>query len=501
MTISATGRIVRTLAGVLSAQGLTWIATLVSVLFVPRYLGVDDFGRVSVALTLALLVSTIGALGTTAYVVRETARRPSFTNELVASVVTIRVCAWFVLTVPALLVVSSIWEQAVWMPTGIVLAAAGSGLILSTLVSAFQGNLIFGRVAPLLAMMTLLGTAASVASLMMGANLNQYLFVSTGCQFGTLVIIGSIYVKYLGIPSMTDFKPRLRILRDCRSFLSWDVGLLVYGKVDIIMIGLILSTASVGHYALAYRLVSIPLFIPIVAATVLLPELASIRLADDFRRLLTRSVTFALALSGPICVLLAVLAVPLVRISAGSAFDASALVLIVLAIHMPLVTVSTILGMGITALDRQGAWARVAWIAAVVNPLLNLAAIPLAEHAWGNGAAGAAVATVGTEVLMTLWAIRLVGSALNRHELAIATGRTMLVCAAGGPLVIAAYATLGFLLALGSAAIVFPLLLIATKLISPRELISAAVAAKTGTKTPAGAVGVQPLNFPSTPSN
>lgn len=501
MTNVANGRIVRTLAGVMSAQGLTWLSTLVAVLFVPRFLGVDDFGRVSIALTLALLVSTFGTLGTSVYVVRETSRTPSTTNALVASVVALRVLTWFVLTVPALLAVSIIWEPTFWMPSGIALAGAGCGLILGTLTSAFQGNFLIGRIAPLLATMALLGTVFSVGSLMLGANLIGYMFVGMTWQVLTLLLIVAVYVKHFGIPTRSEFRPRLQILRDCRAFFSWDVGLLIYGKVDIIMLGLMLSTASVGHYALAYRLVSIPLFIPVIAATVLLPELSGTRVADDLRRLLTKCVTLALALAAPICVILAVLAFPLVRLSAGSAYDASGPVLILLALHMPLVTISTILAMAIAAVDRQSRWARVAWIAAVVNPMMNLVAIPLAEYVWGNGAAGAAFATLVTELLMTAGAVKIIGTYLDRRQFAAAAMRTLVVCAVGGVLLFASFSRFDFVTALGTAAVAFPILLVATKLVSPRELISAVVAAKTGTKPPPAAGGTQTLNFPSTPSN
>jgi len=52
------------------------------------------------------------------------------------------------------------------------------------------------------------------------------------------------------------------------------------------------------------------------------------------------------------------------------------------------------------ASDRQRQWIVVGIIAAVFNPLLNLIAIPLTAHAYGNGATGAAMITVATEFLM-----------------------------------------------------------------------------------------------------
>jgi hypothetical protein len=52
------------------------------------------------------------------------------------------------------------------------------------------------------------------------------------------------------------------------------------------------------------------------------------------------------------------------------------------------------------ARDRQSRWVAVGAIAAVFNPLVNLIAIPETARAFGNGAVGAAIVTVATEMLM-----------------------------------------------------------------------------------------------------
>jgi O-antigen/teichoic acid export membrane protein len=66
-----------------------------------------------------------------------------------------------------------------------------------------------------------------------------------------------------------------------------------------------------------------------------------------------------------------------------------------------------VLGSALIAADRQTAWTIIAGGAAVLNILLNLVAIPLTMHAFGNGAIGAAIVTVGTEVFMMVGALML----------------------------------------------------------------------------------------------
>jgi peptidoglycan biosynthesis protein MviN/MurJ (putative lipid II flippase) len=63
--------------------------------------------------------------------------------------------------------------------------------------------------------------------------------------------------------------------------------------------------------------------------------------------------------------------------------------------------------MALIASDRQKRWVVVGGLAALTNPLFNLAAIPFAVRTYENGAIGAAVITVVTELLMIAGALYL----------------------------------------------------------------------------------------------
>jgi O-antigen/teichoic acid export membrane protein len=88
-------------------------------------------------------------------------------------------------------------------------------------------------------------------------------------------------------------------------------------------------------------------------------------------------------------------------------FENSVTLIQILAIHIPIVAIDMILGIALTAKDRQVAWLVVGCIAAVFNPLMNLIAIPLTSHRFGDGAIGASIVTVATEILMMVGAIYL----------------------------------------------------------------------------------------------
>ncbi|MGH2515084.1 MAG: polysaccharide biosynthesis C-terminal domain-containing protein, partial [Ktedonobacterales bacterium] len=77
----------------------------------------------------------------------------------------------------------------------------------------------------------------------------------------------------------------------------------------------------------------------------------------------------------------------------------------ILAINMPLVAVDMVLGTVLIALGKQKSWTLVGVVACVANPLVNLWAIPFTQHVFGDGAIGASITTVQSEVIMFVGAL------------------------------------------------------------------------------------------------
>ncbi|MHB1712638.1 MAG: hypothetical protein ACYCV7_14780, partial [Acidimicrobiales bacterium] len=99
-------------------------------------------------------------------------------------------------------------------------------------------------------------------------------------------------------------------------------------------------------------------------------------------------------------VALVVVAGPLVRILFGPQFGASAPVLEVLALVVPLRLVNSLLGTALTATDRQALRTRAVCAGAVLNLVANLALIPIFGY-WG-----AVGSTLGTEAALGLLLFR-----------------------------------------------------------------------------------------------
>jgi O-antigen/teichoic acid export membrane protein len=89
----------------------------------------------------------------------------------------------------------------------------------------------------------------------------------------------------------------------------------------------------------------------------------------------------------------------------GPDFHNSVPLLTILGFQQPLVALGMVLGTALIALHRESPWFRVALLAAVFNPALNVVLIPYFEQSQANGAIGAALVTLVTDVLMVAGAV------------------------------------------------------------------------------------------------
>jgi hypothetical protein len=243
-------------------------------------------------------------------------------------------------------------------------------------------------------------------------------------------------------------------------FFGWSAALLVYGQIDISMLKVMAGNAQVGWYSAAYRIISVPVFLPTIVISALLPALSSERVFDSpqFRTLASRSIRLVAAVGIPACAGTILLAQGLLRVlHYPHSFDQATPLIVILALHMPVVGVDMVLATAIIAIGRQRAWTLVGIIAAIFNLLMNLWAIPYTLRHYGNGAIGAAAVTVLTELLTLAGALVLRPRTVFTRSDVLYILRCVLAAGVMVPavLALAALPRVGVLLAVAYGAIVY----------------------------------------------
>jgi O-antigen/teichoic acid export membrane protein len=399
----------RVLSGALAlfgTQPLTWTTSLLLAALLPHFLGASGLGELALATSIATLLGIVVSLGVPSYLIRSIATNRADERCKVSGGLVL-VTATGVIT--ALMAVA--FAPALHLPIPpMAFRLALAGMVVSTaqtvVLAPIMGRQRMARYAWITAAGSVVATAGGIAILARGGGIQGFLLVSFVCSvvtFGATWHLAEVRLDRQGLA------PKVWWHLACAGapFLGSAIALKVYGEVDRVILGLLSPAAVVGWYAAAYRIISIPVFIPTLIMTPLLPTLS--KLVDDparFRETLRGSIVFVLLLTTPAAALIIALAPeipPLLHWPVD--FSHSVPLMMILALHEPVVGVDMILAIAMFALSGEHLWLRIGIIASIFNPILCFLLIPVAQQKLQNGAIAASGITVATELLMLIGAL------------------------------------------------------------------------------------------------
>jgi len=385
-----------------AAQVASWVGSAVLIVMLPRYLGDVGLGKLSFALVLTTLLGLGASLGTEVYVAREIARDESRAPGLIAAALGVRIPLGVLIALVTAVGAHYLADDQVTRRTVYVLCFAivlGAADLTS---GALQG----------LHRMRALAAVGVVSKLMLAAVVAGLLMTGAGPAVAAVAwLVGSAAGMVVGYTALLRaLKPSFRVdwrlsrqvvLGSFPNFL-WQAALIVYGQVDTVLLSFLATDAVIGWYGVAYRIVTLPTFWAVIVTTVAFPALsAAARDRVQFSAIARRSVQVVLLVSVPVAVGAMLLPDKLTRfLGYPPSFDNSWIPIILLAPHIPIVGLDMVIGYALNACGRQRAWSITAVSAAVLNPAVNLLAIPYTQAHFGNGAIGAAAVTTLTEVFL-----------------------------------------------------------------------------------------------------
>lgn len=463
-------RVGRNIAALAGSQIVTWTLSLGWNVFVPRALGPHGMGELTIATAVAGVLSVFASLGIGTLMVREIARDHARAPQLVGTALLTRA-----LIVPPVLGAVGVYVLLGHWSTEqvVVLWLATTAMLLTFFIQPFQ-------------------------SAFQGIERMQYLAYSDIISKTVLSVVGIALViigfRVVGIMWLTVLTTVLALLLcawwsrgkfsvdltfDLRSIgvlvlaalPFWSMGLAhtVYTWIDSLMLSVMAPDVVVGWYAVPTKIFNTIGFSAILISTAMLPRFsAAVREgADALRSAVKPALELVLVLSLPITVGTALLAHQFIDAIYGRQFEPSIGVLQIMVFMLPAVSFSVLANQVLIANNRQLAWTKVTIAAAIINPLLNLILIPLFQSRTGNGAIGAAISLLATEVGMAVAGLYLLPPILD----ASSVSRLLRAVAATGGMALAVWMStgMGALVAVAVGGIVFATLAIAFKLFTVEE--------------------------------
>ncbi len=463
------GRNISSLAG---AQVITWTMTLLWTLVVPRALGPAGWGLIVSALSVSGVAGIVLGLGTRTYLVREVVVSRAAAPALLGTAVILRLllAPLFAVSVIAYASLSHSGHEA-----RLVLYLLAASTLLTLLAEPMQAGFQAIERMQYLAYSDVINKSAQGLT---GIALVFVGFRATGIAANLAIVAAAIVAlnvfwlrRFVRIDLRTNARKLVHMAEQSLAYWAFGVFSLAYLWIDTIMLSLMTRPEVVGWYGAPVRLFQTLMFLPVLLSTAWLPRLVAAfeQRADSVRAAARVPLELVLVLSVPIAAGTAILASPMIHLLYGPAYGSAVPVMVVLGLCIPPMYLNIMLASVLIAEKRQMTWTWVMAGATVVNPPFNLLLIPLTQNRYGNGAIGAAISLLLTELLIVGAGFALVGRDIfGRNEV-----RRCLLCAAATAAMCGAFFAarpLGVGPALVLAAATFVVLAAALRIATPAEV-------------------------------
>lgn len=362
--------------------------------WIARYLGPEQFGVYSYALTFLALFTPISELGLTALVVRSLVEEPDKKYNILGTTFLLQLIGGtfaFVLCVSAAFVQEGNSSQ-----TFIMIAVASIRLVFTcgTLVEYWFHSLIQSKYVVLVRIAVLIVViAVKVVSVLLLAPLMIFVVISVAESL--LLIVGMLVAyrksgQHFGMWRI-DLVEARRLLGDSWPLFISSLAIGVYVRIDKVILGILSGPESVGIYSAAVLFVEAWYFVPAVIATSVFPliiQTSQIHSKDIYRKRMQYLYDTMAAIGYLLTIPLIAFSRTLVEIVFGSAYASAGPFLAVYALSLIFTFLGTARGKWLVVENLNRTYMITVVIGAFVNIGLNYALIPK------FGALGAAWATV-----------------------------------------------------------------------------------------------------------
>jgi PST family polysaccharide transporter len=366
-----------------------------------RYLGPENFGLYSYAVALGALFSVVATLGLDGIVVRELVRVPAIRVEILGTAFALRLVAGTVMMLVALSTVVFLRPKDTvshWL-VGIITAGAifqAADVIDYWFQSEVRSKyVVIARSAAFLS-----ASALKVCLILGGASLIAFGWATLSET--TIAAVGLVTAYWLAGQQLSNWRflaARARsLLRDSWPLMLSGAAIMVYVKIDQVMLGQIVGGKAVGIYSAAARISEVWYLVPMAIVASVSPSIIAAReVSEDlfYRRIATLFQTVT-ALSLVIALVMSVMASHITLLLYGSEYATAGQVLAIHIWAVPFVFLGVAQGPWTLSenMTRHALMRTV--LGALTNVCLNSWLIPK------QGVIGAAIATVISQALASV---------------------------------------------------------------------------------------------------
>ena len=380
----------------LLARIVTGLLSLLVVAIIARKLGVDKFGIYTLALTIAGIFGVISDFGSSYFTIREIAKDKRKTGEFLLNGTIVKIFLNILFSLFFFVCVHYLYTTN--FRSIIYLACIGSiiGMFAQFYISYFNAYEKMHFTAILTSLQSTLISLVCLGILFMGNSKINYLFYGHIIVNLFVVFFTNYLLFKILSPQITQFDPKFswNFIKNSIPFGIFFMGGVIYFQADTIMLSLMIDKTAVGLFQAPMRLIITLEIIPSLLSTAMYPSVCKAYAfsTEEAGNMIIKSFRYMFSLGLPITIGMWLLSKEIIFLVFGNKFLPSVLSLQILSWIIFIRFCAHILGIALTASNKQNirAWATV--LSACVNIGLNFLLIPRYSI---NGAAFSSVLTNG----------------------------------------------------------------------------------------------------------
>jgi len=373
------------------------VLALFSLGLITRYLGQEKFGNFSTIAAFLYIFSVLADLGLYSIALREISKAGADEEKIISAAFSLRFWAgFFIFAVSSAIV--WLFPYSYETKLGVAVAAGGYWCLSNcqVLIAVFQKRLRMEKVAmaELAGRLAQIGLIAFVLWRQMG--FLSVVLTTTLSSLANFLLIVFFARKYIAFRFAWNIERWKAIFKESFPLAMSAIFVMVYFKLDTVMLSLMKPPGDVGIYSAAYKILESLIFFPSMFVGLLMPLLSKYALSDEleFKRVAQKGLDLLIIFAVPLAAGGLILANSIINLIAGPGFADSAGVLKILIFATAIIFLSALFSNMLIALGKQKALAKIYAVGALTNFSVNLFLIPRFSY-WG-----AASSTLLTETLV-----------------------------------------------------------------------------------------------------
>ena len=317
-------KVVKNLFWAVTGKITTLLGGLLVGIFVARYLGPEQYGLMNYVFSYVMLFQVLASFGLDNIEIREEAKSPEKRDELIGTAFCLKLI--FALLTIGVIIITTVLSEAEsttrWM-----IYIYSLSIIMNTfgVIRNHFTSLVWNEyIVKTEIFRTLIGAGIKIALLLLHAPLWAFICATL---FDSILLAGGYITSYrrkIGVIASWSFNSSTAIylIKQSLPLLLSGAAIIIYQKIDQVMLGNMIDKESVGFYSVAGKFTELCIFIPTILSQTITPILVKLYDEDSDKYKNKAQVFMNLTIWGTIisCLVICLLAAPLIKYTFGAQY-------------------------------------------------------------------------------------------------------------------------------------------------------------------------------------